>query len=74
MADSLFGFVSTFTDPTLAWDALHCKFASDSQSHLLMFTNQLHMFKMLEGRSMEGYVNKATLEEQVVVARKNSSG
>jgi hypothetical protein len=37
-----------------------------------MFTNQLHMFKMLEGISMEGYVNKAMLEEQVVIDRKNS--
>jgi hypothetical protein len=27
---------------------------------------------MLEGISMEGYVNKAMLEEQVVIDRKNS--
>jgi len=51
--NNLLNFVSTFANLALAWDALHCKFASINQLHLFMLTNQLHIFKMLEGGPLE---------------------
>jgi hypothetical protein len=50
--------VSTFANLALAWDALNYKFVWKNQSHLLMIMNRIHTFKMLEGGSMEEYVNK----------------
>jgi hypothetical protein len=58
VTNNLLSFVSTFANLALAWDALYCKFTLGNQSHLLMLTNQLHTFKMLEGGSMEKYANK----------------
>lgn len=60
MENSLFGSVSTFTNPMLTWDDLHRKVVSGSQSHLLMLANQLHTRKMSKGGSMEKYINKVT--------------
>ncbi len=60
MANSLFGSMSTFTNPMLAWDALHRKVVSDNQSHMFMLTNQLHTRKMSKGGSMEKYIDKVT--------------
>jgi hypothetical protein len=45
VVDNLFGFLSTFSDPPLAYDVLCRKFAFDNQSHLLTLINQLHILE-----------------------------
>jgi len=74
MANSLFGLVSTFTNPMLTWDALDCKVVSGSQSHLLMLTNELHTLKMSKGGSMEKYIDKITnLKNKLLLGKEISN-